>query len=429
MKRLHVVSSALKFSLSLIVLFVVLLTSSSSVAAQGGPPLVIEGPQIKIVTAPPSPEPVYFPREARKNSATAANAATINVTYKIGNIAGCPASANAWGDTPPGESSTLQQAFERAVSTWGSTLNSSVEIRVEATLENIGSSTLGYMGPTATVNWGTQPVDDVWFPYAIADRIDGNDLAPNSFDIKGKMACRSDWNTDDASTDGDGYNGEFDFESVAVHELGHGLGFVGGASYSSATGKGGVRDDGNNFPWVFTCFTGSTNPGGRYLLNQNEFPEDSVSMGNVLTNKGGGSNGGAAGVYFYGNNAVNANDGPVKLYIPDTWEEGSSYSHLDSDTFNGTSEDLMTPSIGPGDITRAVGPVTQGMFNDFGWGEPFNSEACASPTPNAVTLQGVAASYTSAFLAVEKNNVAPLAMAGILVIVFGAAAAFWYRRK
>ncbi len=426
MKKLHFSPFAPKFSLLLALVLVTLLGSSNSVSAQGGPPLTIKGPQIKVVTAPPSPNPAYFPRDNRPETP---QAATITVTYKIGDISGCPASVDSWSDIPPGESSTLQQAFERAVSTWEATLDSPVEIRVEATLENIGGSTLGYMGPYGTANWGTQPVDNVWFPYALADKINGGDLASGNYDITGKMTCRDDWNTDDASTDGDGYSGEYDFESVAVHELGHGLGFVGGASYDGATGNGGVRDDTNNFPWVYTCFTGSTNPGGRYLLNQNEFPEDSAPMGDVLTNKGGASNGGAAGVYFYGDHAVNANGGAVKLYSPDAWEEGSSYSHLDSVTFNGTAEDLMTPSIGPGDITRSVGPVTQGMFNDFGWTDPFNSEACASPTPNAVTMQGMATTYTSAFLVIEKNNALPFAIAGVLVIIFGAASIFLYRRK
>ena len=427
MKKLHIPPVTLKLSSLLLILFLAVLFTSGSASAQGDPPPTILGPMVKIVTAPPSPTPSYFPRN--ETSGHAPKQATITVTYILGDVTGCPASVNSWDDTPPGESATLRQAFERAVSTWENTLDSPVNIRVEVTLENLGGNTLGSMGPYGTANWGTQPVDNVWFAYAIADKFNGSDLDPSNVDISGSMTCRDDWNTDDASSDGDGYTGEYDFESVAVHELGHGLGFVGGATYDGATGNGGVRDDTHNYPWVYTCFTGSANPHGRYLLNQNEFPEDSVPMGDVLTNKGGASNNGAPGVYFYGNHAVNANGGAVKLYSPDTWQDGSSYSHLDSATFDGTADDLMTPSIGPGDITRSLGPVTSGMFDDFGWTTPFNAEACASPTPNAVTLQGMATTYTSAYMVIEKNNITPFAVAGILALITGAIGIFLYRRK
>jgi hypothetical protein len=381
---------------------------------------------VKIVTAPPSPHPSYFPRPPRNESTTAA---TITVTYKVGNIGGCPTSVDSWDDIPPGDTRTLREAFEAAVSTWEAQLTSPVEIRVEATLENIGGSTLGYMGPSGTANWSTAPVNNVWFPAAIADKFNGADLMPGSFDISGKMTCRDDWNTDDASTDGDGYNGEYDFESVAVHELGHGLGFTGGASYNAATGQGGVRDDTYNYPWVYTCFTGSKNPGGRYLLNQNEFPEDSVKMGDVLTNKGGASNNGAAGVFFYGDQAVNAYHGPVPLYIPNTWQDGSSYSHLDSNTFNGTAEDLMTPSIGPADITRSVGPVTNAMFGDFGWSGNFKSEGCASPTPSAATVTDMQVTYTYALQNLSSARLKAFFSSTIAVLLMGMAVGgfFFYR--
>jgi hypothetical protein len=425
MKKSNLSPSKTKISFSILILLFILFAAGSA-SAQGNPP-TIQGPMLKVVAGPASPTPSYFPRCI--NPGHAPQSATITVDYKLGNLVGCATTVDSWDDTPPGDTSTLKQAFERAVATWEATLDSPIEIRVEATLENIGGSTLGYMGPRATANWGSQPVNDVWFPFALADKISGSDLAPGNYDIIGKMTCREDWNTDDASTDGDGYSGEYDFESVALHELGHGLGFVGGATYDSGTGKGGVRDDTYKFPWVYTCFTGSTNPHGRYLLNTTEFPEDSVAMGNVLINKGGTSNNGEPGIYFYGNDAVLANNGPIKLYTPNTWSSGSSYSHLDSNEFNGTAEDLMTPSIGPADITRAVGPVTKGMFDDFGWsGGTFNAEACASPTPNTVIVQDMVTTYSWSYLKTRDNNILLIALAGIMVLALGGMGVFLHRR-
>jgi len=400
----------------ILILFLAVLLIPGAVHAQDGP-VSIQGPMIKIVADPASPTPVYIPR--RTFSSYAPQAATITVTY-VENTDGCDESVDSWDDIPDGDTRTLKQAFEAAVSTWEGLLDSNVEIRVEATLENIGGDTLGYMGPRGIASWSTAPVDNVWFASAIADKINDSDLDANNYDITGKMTCRTDWNTDDLDSDGDGYSGEYDFESVAVHELGHGMGFMGGASYNN--GVGGVRDDNQNWPWVYTCFTGSTNPHGRYLLNTDEFPEDSTKMGDVLTNKGGTSNGGLAGVYFYGDQAVDANNGdPIKLYIPNTWKDGSSYSHLDSATYNGTAEDLMTPSIGAGDITRDVGPITQAMFNDFGWEGEFNAEACDTPTPNAATMKMMTATtFNMQSAATPKNTWLLLGLGALMMLGAGA---------
>jgi hypothetical protein len=77
------------------------------------------------------------------------------------------------------------------------------------------------------------------------------------------------------------------------------------------------------------------------------------------------------GIFFIGNESNGAFENlPVPLYSPPEWEPGSSYSHLDLDTFseNANMEDaLMRPRIDNAFAVHSPGPVMCGMFADMGW--------------------------------------------------------------
>ena len=57
----------------------------------------------------------------------------------------------------------------------------------------------------------------------------------------------------------------------------------------------------------------------------------------------------------------------VKMYAPSTWSEGSSYSHLDYDTFKTTENNMMVYAISYGTANHNPGPVTKGLLKDLGW--------------------------------------------------------------
>ena len=46
---------------------------------------------------------------------------------------------------------------------------------------------------------------------------------------------------------------------------------------------------------------------------------------------------------------------------------GSSYFHLDYDTFSTTSNQLMAYAISDGESIHDQGAVTKGLFQDLGW--------------------------------------------------------------
>ena len=83
------------------------------------------------------------------------------------------------------------------------------------------------------------------------------------------------------------------------------------------------------------------------------------------------------GVLFDGLNANAANGGNrVPLYVPSTWQSGSSYAHL-AESFNATPNALMTYSLNNGESVHNPGLVTCGILKDLGW-----PGGCASG-PNA----------------------------------------------
>ena len=109
-----------------------------------------------------------------------------------------------------------------------------------------------------------------------------------------------------------------------------------------------------NFPSYTIVFTENGN--GQSLLS---FTNHSLQLAAQLTSNN---------ILFDGPMANAANVGErVKLYTPSPWTKGSSYSHLDENTFNGTAHAVMTPELSDHEANHAPGNVTLSMFADMGW--------------------------------------------------------------
>ncbi|OYN77052.1 Ig-like domain-containing protein [Mycolicibacterium sphagni] len=145
---------------------------------------------------------------------------------------------------------------------------------------------------------------------------------------------------------------QFDFESVAMHELTHALG------WTDALDEPG---DNNGTNWT-TYDKFITNSSGTAAINSTTYKYNPALESNII-----GKNG---GLYFNGPNAVAAYGGkPVPLYTPETYDGGSSIAHTDDNTFNGTIQprDLMNAvdPFGPG--PRTFSAVDRGVLEDLGY--------------------------------------------------------------
>ena len=156
-------------------------------------------------------------------------------------------------------------------------------------------------------------------------------------------------------TNGNCPPGRYDFVTVVLHELCHGLGFQGSMDISNGQGSWGF---GTGFPFVYDHFTQDAS--GQRLLNANIYPNPSQLLANILT---------SGNVYFNGaaSNSVNGFS-PVRLYTPPSWDVSSSYSHLNESTYPaGNINSLMTPSLSASEVIHHPGYVTLGIFEDIGW--------------------------------------------------------------
>ena len=174
-------------------------------------------------------------------------------------------------------------------------------------------------------------------------------------DVDGSVLGDRDWHYGaDLPTGGD-----IDFQTVAMHELAHGLGIFSSFESDGSWGRG-------SKPYIFDTML--VNAAGERLI---DLP---VSGANVTSE-----------VYFDGAAAAAAYQALggswlAPIYAPSTWREGSSLSHLDEATFTGAN-DFMTPLLNT--PLRDINPVVLGMMQDLGWS--------VVPEPTSLSLLAIGA--------------------------------------
>ena len=333
----------------------------SSLAASGTHPFSLPGMQTQ-VRAGDSPDGVehHIAVGSRRPATATAASAHINVTYH-------------------GFSPQAQAAFQAAVDVWQHTITSSVPINVDATWEPLPPGVLGQAGPTdvfCDVPGGLEA--NACYPVALANAMAHTDLNPNAPEISASF--NSDFGAWYYGTDGNTPLSSWDLESVVLHELGHGLGFISSLSGVTYDTYGNPIDNGLGY-W---------GAGGSYYLVFDKYAQDlantsaisyqsgSSALGNVLRSQN---------LYWGGPAGIAANGGNrPKLYAPSRWEDGSSGSHLDESTYGpGSINALMTPVLNNGESIHDPGPIVKGIFTDIGWA-PATPSAPIGPGDRFVPL-------------------------------------------
>ena len=135
-------------------------------------------------------------------------------------------------------------AYQFAADLWGAVLESDVDIRVNAQFTALSctatSGVLGSAGATTVHANFANSVPNTWYGGALANSLNGADLAPTTNDINsnfnsnlGSTGCleNSGWYY---GLDGNTPAGRINFLDVVMHEIGHGLNFQG--FYNTSTG-------------------------------------------------------------------------------------------------------------------------------------------------------------------------------------------------
>ncbi|HYE95136.1 MAG TPA: T9SS type A sorting domain-containing protein [Rubricoccaceae bacterium] len=264
-----------------------------------------------------------------------------------------------------GFSPQAQAAFQRAVDIWSTHISSAVPIHVQANWAPLGSGVLGAAGPTNfRRNPPNAPYPNTFYPIALAEALAGFSFNGTSADINATF--NSNFGSWYLGLDGNPPSSQWDFVSVVLHELGHGLGFVGSGRVDNGSGTtecDGVSGNG--------CWGGTTivepytydrfveDAGGNSMLDATLYPNPSPQLGTLLRSNQ---------LYHDGPTVTLTLGTRGRLYAPGGWQQGSSYSHFDETIYPpGNQNALMTPFINNGEAFTSPGPSTCALFKDSGW--------------------------------------------------------------
>ncbi|MEY2571251.1 MAG: large repetitive protein, partial [Acidimicrobiaceae bacterium] len=218
-------------------------------------------------------------------------------------------------------------------------------------------------------DFGGAPVANTWYPVALANARFGSDLDTAHPDISSQFnSSFSSWYL---GTDGNPGASQYDLETIIVHELAHGLGFIGSTDVSGGVGSWGV----SGFPFAYDRFT--ENGGGTSIISG--FTNGSTALGTQLT---------SGSVFFNGPKADTANGSArPQLFAPSPWQPGSSYSHLDETAFpQSDPNSLMTPFFSTHEVHHAPGPIVLGVMGDMGWTDLPGIDPSLFTAPSAVNF-------------------------------------------
>ncbi len=239
-----------------------------------------------------------------------------------------------------------QPAVQAAVDIWSANFSSTVPIHVDATFGR--QSSLAVLASSSPVNFFQgftgAPDSDLYYSSAMANALAGKDLDPANPEITIRINSTIGSNLY-LGTDGNCPSGLYDLESIIIHELAHGLGFI--SNDLIAYGYGSIQQ-----PTPYDAY--AQLPDGSRL---SDLPSPSVELADALTNK----------LIWSGKQAIAVNNGinPI-LYTPNIYSSGSSISHLDENQFpKGDPNAVMTPTLSPGEVFRSPGPLVIAMFKDM----------------------------------------------------------------
>ncbi|MCE9515750.1 MAG: hypothetical protein K8R24_07445 [Mycobacterium sp.] len=163
---------------------------------------------------------------------------------------------------------------------------------------------------------------------------------------------------------GSASGGEYDFQSVAMHELMHTFGFL-------ST----ITEPGSNTDTTWTTYD-------QLLVTSDGTP---VIGSDFIWNSAYDTNltGGDGGLYSGGPAAVAAYGAPVPLYTPNPWQTGSSVSHLSDFVFVGRNKQLMIARVSTGTGIKTLSTIETGILTDLGY------TTVNAPGGSAVLMMGL----------------------------------------
>lgn len=238
--------------------------------------------------------------------------------------------------------SDVRAVVEAAIADWNAALTTTSAGPVHVSFDWVDLSqtlpgTLGFAGPTSFV----RRADGFYYPVALANTLDRRDHAPGGVEIEVTISSAfydqpGGWYVDAANSNVP-FN-RLDLYATMLHEVAHGLGFLGSAERRDGVNR--LQSPPDKFD-TFVRYQGSRlvdlPNNGAYLTSGELF----IDIGGGLLHE---------------------------LYAPNPFFNGSSYSHFDESAYrNGDAGSLMSPALGAGEVERVIDAPTLGVLVQTGW--------------------------------------------------------------
>jgi hypothetical protein len=240
--------------------------------------------------------------------------------------------------------SNVRGVVDAAVASWDEslTLSPSAPLEISVLWSDLGPRLLGQAGTEGEYRDREQFPTDRWYPAALANQLanfDVNGAQTPEILIELNSGLGDDWYI---GTDGTPAFGQIDLYSVVLHEIAHGLGFLGSAT---ATRTGTVRVD-HSPPSIYDDFV--LNADGQRLVDL-----DNASAVAALTSR--------SLRFDIGFGRL------MPLSAPSRFVNGSSYSHFDESIPESEAGAMMTPALKNGEVQRHIDAAVLGVLDQVGW--------------------------------------------------------------
>jgi hypothetical protein len=268
-------------------------------------------------------------------------------------------------EVPP--PANVKAVFEQAAATWADFLKSDIPIRVYVKWRPLASGVLGSAGAYSSVrNFVGANKLNTWYPIALAEKMAHANLNGLESDIIATF--NSDFPDWFIGTNGVPTSNQIDLYSVVLHEMGHGLGFIGQIQADVTSNSTSLSTAGYSFPGIFDQFIFDSK--NKLLVDTLSYKNNSNQLFKQVISDS---------LYVNSSSVLRNNSNkPGRLYAPKPTQrnptnplgymEGSSVYHVDQSTYPpGNLNALMTPQIARGEITPQLGSIVKGIFNDLGW--------------------------------------------------------------
>jgi len=252
---------------------------------------------------------------------------------------------------------SAKSAFTYAANLWGQAIPAAFQnetLSIDVSFSSLGGLTLASTTtPEYLVNnnyssahpYSNPFFNNYFYPTSLIEHIHGGALFTAS-DFSVAFDSSRSWFY---GTNGTPASGQYDFITIALHEIAHGLGIT---SFINADGTflGGHPSIYDKFLCSIPCRSASD-----LLVNITNAARKSAIVSNNIQWIGGFGN--------YGS-YLDGYSGPLSIYAPASFIDGSSISHLNPTVF---PNELMRPAFSTQDVDHTIGNITYGMLEDIGW--------------------------------------------------------------